>query len=134
MGTCSINAGRSKLPGFVLTCSAASFLALVLAIPTLYRQWNNAQRVIVLNATPLAQPAIPMLVDSENPPEGADLATADVAAHELAEADPVPVPDGPTSGPDFTPTSKKTHGTRLGYELEHGPASAPDARDVKPVY
>jgi hypothetical protein len=118
-----------------VAASVIAFCMVVLTVPMFFQQWRAAQQTIVVNAAPLAQPAPPTIADREALPDTTETTDiADLAAHEVAEADPVTLSDAPPSVPDPTSISKKGHGTRLGYDLEHGASAVPDSRDVKPVY
>lgn len=126
---------RRRVGWRVTAASVTAFCIVVLTIPMLFQQWHDAQKIIFVNAAPLAQPVLPTIADREALLDTTETAgTADLAAHEVAEADPVTLPDTSPSAPDPTPISKKGHGTRLGYDLEHGAPTVPDSRDVKPVY
>lgn len=126
---------RQRVRWLGRAASATALCIMAITVPTLFQQWHDAQHTIFVNATPLAQPALPATAESEPLPDMADSdGTADLAAHEVAEADPVTLPDASPSATDPAPISKKGHGTRLGYDVEHGAPALPDARDVKPVY
>jgi hypothetical protein len=138
-----------RMPGFIFGISAAaSLLVAIVGIPSLYRQWVQAQSTIVANAAPSAEPEISPL-PSENqtrenakPDEAGDVvasANANTNPNALAQQTesarnvetPVAGLDGAAAAPKPGPT---TPPRRLGYDLEHGTPMPPDAREPKPVY
>jgi len=116
--------------------AAAAILAMVIALPAVRRQHSDAQSVIHANAEPLADNLV-----SEVPVTAEDTALPDIAddrasipARELAQADPIPVPQAPAPAHEGAPAPKTAPPSRLNFDLEHGIPRPPDARDAKPVY
>jgi len=123
-------------PGWITGAGvAAAILALVIALPTVRRQLADAQAVIRDNAQPLADQAQPPVAAEAGTPASLDLADdQDPPTRELAQAEPIPVPQAPAPGHDSSPSSRTATPSRLNFDLEHGTPMPPDARDAKPVY
>jgi hypothetical protein len=114
---------------------AAAILALVIGLPAVHRQHAEAPAIIRDNAAPLAGQVMPSAPAESEKPALPDLADdRDIPARELAQAEPIPVPQAPTSGREGSPASKTATPSRLNFDLEHGTPMPPDARDAKPVY
>jgi hypothetical protein len=114
---------------------AAAVLVLLIGLPAVRRQHSDAQSIIRDNAEPLAGLVIsqvPVEVEDPAPPDLAD--DLGIPARELAQAEPIPVPQAPASGHEAAPASKTATPSRLNFDLEHGTPMPPDARDAKPVY
>jgi hypothetical protein len=126
--------GRWRIAGASL---AASVLALLVVLPASWRQRAGAEARIRENAAPVAamvelpaesQPEAPSLVESDSDDD------RDLAAGQLAQAEPVHPPAEPTPPADATAGAKPSAPTRFDYDLEHGTSTSPEGRDVKPVY
>jgi len=111
---------------------AAAILAMVIVLPAVRRQHSKALSIIRANAEPLADcvlPAVPAEAEETAAPDLAD--DLGIPARELAQAEPIPVPQAPTSGHEAAPASKTTTPSRLNFDLEHGTPMPPEARDAK---
>jgi Putative zinc-finger len=115
---------------------AAAILALVIALPAVRRQHSDAQSVIRANAEPLADDVVPEVTSTAEDPAPLEIADdrASIPARELAQADPVPVPQAPVPAHEGSPSPKTAPPSRLNFDLEHGTPMPPDARGAKPVY
>lgn len=114
---------------------AAAVLVLLIGLPAVRRQHSDAQSIIRDNAEPLAGLVMPPVPAPEETPAPPDLADdRGIPARELAQAEPIPVPQAPASGHEGSPPSKTATPSRLNFDLEHGTPMPPDARDAKPVY
>jgi len=115
---------------------AAAILALVIALPAVRRQHSDAQSIIHANAEPLTHPVVPEVPVKAEDPAPADVADdrASIPARELAQAEPIPVPQAPATAHEGSPASKTATPSRLNFDLEHGTPMPPDARGAKPVY
>jgi hypothetical protein len=123
-------------PGWVTGAGvAAAILTLVIALPAVRRQHADAQAVINANAEPLpvqAMPSIPVEADKPAPQVLAD--DRGIPPRELAQAEPIPVPQAPSAGHEGSPSPRTATSSRLNFDLEHGTPMPPEARDPKPVY
>ncbi|MGP0062035.1 MAG: hypothetical protein ACLQGP_00350 [Isosphaeraceae bacterium] len=112
---------------------AAAILALVIVLPTVRRQHTDAQSIIRANAEPIpAMPSVVVEAEEPAPPVLAD--DRDIPPRELAQAEPIPVPQTQASSHEGAPASRTATPSRLNFDLEHGTPMPPDARDAKPVY
>jgi hypothetical protein len=128
-----LRAGRWVPNPLVAASVAACFLVLVIAVPLLHQQRNDAQNAILVNAAPVVIRALPAIASDESMPETvASAGSDDAPTNELAEADAGHSPETPATTLDSIP--KKTSSTRFGYDLEHGIPAIPDTREAKPVY
>ncbi len=124
-------------PGWVAGAGvAAAILALVIVLPAVRRQHSDAQSVIRANAEPLADNRVPEVPGTAEDPATPDITDdrASIPARELAQAEPIPVPQAPAPAHEGSPASKTAPPSRLNFDLEHGTPMPPDARDAKPVY
>ncbi len=100
---------------------AAAVLVTLAGMAVARRQWTNAQSTILANSVPLADPApVPVVIDDQLPSETADSDVSDVAATQLAEAEPSRPTETPASGIDAVAAPKPSPHTRFGFDLEHG--------------
>jgi hypothetical protein len=123
---------------------AAAFLALVIGLPVAHRYQESAQSIISANAQPLPGAVVPPLPVEAKTPAIADSANdPSNPSSELAQADPISVPEAPAT--EAVPASKAAPVTatanpapaapsRWNYDLEHGTPMPSYARDAKPVY
>ncbi len=112
---------------------AATVLTLVIGLPALRRQHAEAQSIIRANADPFpVQPSAAVEADVPAPPILAD--ERDIPSRELAQAEPIAVPQPQATKQEGSPASRPAAPSRWNFDLEHGTPMPPDARDVKPVY
>jgi hypothetical protein len=123
-------------PGWIVGLSAAAaILAVLIGIPTTHRRVAEAESTMLANAAPRAGWVMPPVPPQPEGPATAEPGSKrDLPAGQLAQAEPIPVHEPPTSGGDGATGSKAAPPTRFGYDLELGAPMPPDARDVKPVY
>ena len=116
--------------------AAAAVLALIIGLPAIHRQESEARSIIRANAEPRAGWDIMPGSNEEEPSASSNLADdRGIPANELAQAEPIPVPEPPsTPAGESPPTSRTTTPSRWNYDLEHGIPMPQDARDSKPVY
>jgi hypothetical protein len=126
--------GSQQSPGLVLrTCAAAAMVVVLVGIPIVRRQWA-AESTIASNAAPLAIPAA-MAEPADLPQPVSDPEDdADVAARQMAEAEPLRPFDPTALAADSATAPKQAAQARFGYDLERGTSMAPDAREPKPIY
>jgi hypothetical protein len=128
----------SAQPGWRLvwvagTGVAATILTLVIGLPALRRQHAHAQSIIRANTDPIpVQPPVAVEAAVPAPPVLAD--ERDIPPRELAQAEPIAVPQPQAPRHEGSPASKAAAPSRWNFDLEHGTPMPPDARDVKPVY
>jgi hypothetical protein len=125
-----------RRPGWVVGLSAAAaILAVLIGIPAAHRQAADAESTILANAAPREGWVIPPVQSEPELPVTANPSSdRDLPARQLAQAEPISVPEPPAAGSDGTSGSKATAPTRFGYDLEHGIPMPPDGREAKPVY
>jgi hypothetical protein len=123
-------------PGWVVGLSAAAaILAVVIGIPVAHRRAADAEATILANAAPREGWVIPQLpLPTERRATADPGADREPPARQLAQADPVPLPEPPAAGSDGAAASKAATPTRFGYDLQLGIPMPPDAREPKPVY
>jgi hypothetical protein len=118
---------------------AAGLLALVIGLPVVRRHEADAAATIRAATEPLAgrvvppRPPEPQHEPSLTPRAGAERV---IPANQLAQAEPIGVPEASAPGPGSEGGSGSKAGPppRLGFDLEHGYPMPPEARDPKPVY
>ena len=129
-------ARSSQSPVWVMGAGiAAAILALVIGLPAARRRHVEAQSIIRANSEPIAgliSSAAPVEAEEPAPPELVE--DRDISSRELAQADPIPVPQAPASGREGSPASKASAPSRFNFDLEHGIPMPPDAREAKPMY
>jgi hypothetical protein len=112
----------------------ASLLIAVITVPSLWREWANAQSTIKMNASPLADRGASSGERAGEPRLEPSRPDDSEPRDELVQSDvprPVETPGGEVSGPT---EPKPAIPARFGYDLEHGIPMPPDARESKPVY
>jgi hypothetical protein len=126
----------TRLPELVWKLSvAAAVLVMLTGIVRARWQWKTAQSTILANSVRLANPVpVPVVIDEQLPPETVDQDANDVAATQLAEAEPSRPIEAPALGTDAVAAPKPSPPTRFGFDLEHGIPMPRDTRDAKPVY
>jgi hypothetical protein len=130
---CASHRGRGWLVGW---SAAAAILAVVIGIPVAHRHAADAEATILANAAPREGWVIipPLPLQRERPATADPGVVRELPARQLAQADPVPLPEPPAAGSDGTAASKAATPTRFGYDLQLGIPRPPDAREFKPVY
>jgi hypothetical protein len=135
---------RVRRPAWIIgTGVAAAILVLIIGLPEVRRQQESARSIIRANAQPLPGAVTPSKpVEAEKTPALANSTdNPSITASELAQADPIPVPETPPT--ESAPASKtittaapapSPSPSRWNYDLEHGTPMPPHARDPKPVY
>jgi hypothetical protein len=129
----ALERARPGVGSFVVYAAVGSLLVSVVTGTIARRQRIEAQATIDGNTTPLAQ-ALEPATYNDAPSKLADLDDdSDSTANQLAEVDPVVVPETSTSGMANLPAKAAVHG-RFGQDLDRGASGAQDARESKPIY
>ncbi len=126
---------------------AAALLALVIGLPAAHREFGSAKSIIEANAQSLPGTVVPsMPVEAEKTAMVNSADEPGVPPGEVAQAEPIPVPQVPAAEPapaskpgtapaTATATANPTAApSRWNYDLEHVTPMPSYARDVKPVY
>jgi hypothetical protein len=123
-------------PGWVVGLSAAAaILAGVIGIPVAHRRAADAEATILANAAPHEGWVIPSVRSQPDRPATADPgADRELPARQVAQTEPVPLPEPPAVASDGSAAPKAATPTRFGYDLQLGIPMPPDAREPKPVY
>ena len=141
-----------RRPAWVMgTSVAAALLALAIGLPAANRQSGSAQSIINANAQPLpGADVVSRPFEAETPAIANSDDDPGIPPSELAQTDPIPVPE--TSVPDACAGHPRPRPhpcrqlqrrprprprpspSRWNYDLEHGTPMPPHARDAKPVY
>jgi Putative zinc-finger len=129
----ALDRARLGVGSFVVYAAVASLLVSLVMGTIARRQRIDAQATIEGNTTPLAESLAPATFN-DAPSKLADLDDdSDSTANQLAEVDPVVVPETSTSGVGSLPAKPAVHG-RFGQDLDRGAAGAGDTRESKPIY
>jgi hypothetical protein len=129
----ALDRARLGVGPFVVYAAVASLMVSLVMGTIARRQRMDAQSTIDGNTTPLAQ-ALEPATSSDAPQRLADLDDdSENTANQLAEVDPVVVPETSTSGVANLPAKGAVHG-RYGQDLDRGATGASDARESKPIY
>ena len=123
---------RPRLGSILLYGAVTSLLIPLVTLTFARQQWLDAESTIAGNSSPLTHiPAPTYPVDEASSKTSDSDNNGDVLANNLAEADPVRLPEASGLG---VPSPKPGIHNRRGYDLDHGTPVAPETRESRPIY